>query len=111
MTGQTGSPGMYGVPPLGPNQKQSNPMSQLGPPPDASQPLPPSMGAGGTGPNFKNSPFMGGGPSMSDPNYAQQYHNFQQQLYATGTRGNNGPPGHPGIHNQPNTHQQFFMPK
>ncbi|XP_015599762.1 collagen alpha-1(III) chain isoform X2 [Cephus cinctus] len=78
-------------------------------PPDASQPLPPSMGGGGS--NFKNSPFVAGGPSMSDPNYAQQFHNFQQQLYATGTRGS-GPP-HPNLHPPPNSHshQQFFMPK
>lgn len=96
------NPGMYG-----PGSK-GNPMG-LGPPPDASQPLPPSMG-GGTG-NFKNSPFVGGGPSMNDPNYAQQFHNFQQQLYATGTRGS-GPP-HPNLHPPPNSHshQQFFMPK
>ena len=41
-----------------------------------------------------------GGPHptpASDPNYAQQFHNFQQQLYATNTRNNqmgqnNGPP-------------------
>uniref|UniRef100_A0ABD2X2V5 B-cell lymphoma 9 beta-catenin binding domain-containing protein n=1 Tax=Trichogramma kaykai TaxID=54128 RepID=A0ABD2X2V5_9HYME len=107
--------GMYG----GPKLQHQNPMGQMGPvPPDATQPLPPSMGAG-AGPvaNFKNSPFIGGGPNMSDPNYAQQFHNFQQQLYATGTRGaSNGPQGGPGpgsghpgsMHNQ---QQQFFMPK
>ena len=41
-----------------------------------------------------------GGPHptpQSDPNYAQQFHSFQQQLYATNTRNNqmgqnNGPP-------------------
>lgn len=49
--------------------------------PDASQPLPPSMGQNNT---FKNSPFVG--PTTADPNYAQQFHNFQQQLYATSTR-------------------------
>ncbi|XP_026824047.1 protein BCL9 homolog isoform X2 [Ooceraea biroi] len=97
------NPGMYGVP-----GNKGSPMG-LGPPPDATQPLPPSMG-GATG-NFKNSPFVGSGPSMSDPNYAQQFHNFQQQLYATGTRGS-GPP-HPNLHPPPNSHshQQFFMPK
>ena len=40
---------------------------------------------------------MGGGPTTTDPNYAQQFHDFQQQLYATNTsrgmRGGNGPPG------------------
>lgn len=110
MPGQTASPGMYPGP-MGPMQKQPGLMSQMGPqPPEASQPLPPSMSTPGGNANFKNSPFMSGGPSMSDPNYAQQYHNFQQQLYATGTRGS-GPQGHPTMHNQPNTHQQFFMPK
>lgn len=95
------NPGMY-VP-----GSKGSPMG-LGPP-DASQPLPPSMG--GASSNFKSSPFVGGGPSMSDPNYAQQFHNFQQQLYATGTRGS-GPP-HPNLHPPPNSHshQQFFMPK
>ena len=60
-------------------------------------------GAGGNGPGggFKNNMMMGpGGPHptpASDPAYAQQFHNFQQQLYATNTRNNqmgqnNGPP-------------------
>ena len=48
------------------------------------------MGAGGPGPHSHPTP-------ASDPNYAQQFHNFQQQLYATNTRNNqmgqnNGPP-------------------
>ena len=96
------NPGMYV------SGSKGSPMG-LGPPPDATQPLPPSMG--GATSNFKNSPFVGSGPSMSDPNYAQQFHNFQQQLYATGTRGS-GPP-HPTLHPPPNSHshQQFFMPK
>lgn len=112
MPGQTsGPPGMYGGPP-GSGQKPPGgmPGGPLGPPPDASQPLPPSMG--GTAGNFKSSPFMAAGSSMNDPNYRQQFHNFQQQLYATGTRGS-GPP-HPNMHGQqPNSHshQQFFMPK
>lgn len=102
MPGQNNNPGMYG-------SANKGPMG-LGPPPDATQPLPPSMGGGSS--NFKNSPFVGGGPSMSDPTYAQQFHNFQQQLYATGTRAS-GPPPHPNMHPQPNSHshQQFFMPK
>ncbi|XP_017781027.1 PREDICTED: protein BCL9 homolog isoform X2 [Nicrophorus vespilloides] len=53
--------------------------------PDASQPLPPSMGQSNS---FKNSPFVG--PTTADPNYAQQFHNFQQQLYATTTRSQMG---------------------
>ncbi|XP_018329488.1 collagen alpha-2(I) chain [Agrilus planipennis] len=75
--------------------------------PDASQPLPPSMGQSNS---FKNSPFVG--PTTADPNYAQQYHNFQQQLYATNTRnqmgGQNMGPG-PG---PPHTQQTpYFNPK
>lgn len=100
------NPGMY-VPSGG----KCSPMG-LGPsPPETSQPLPPSMGGGPPGNNFKNSPFVAGGPSISDPAYAQQFHNFQQQLYATGTRGN-GPP-HPNLNPPPNSHshQQFFMHK
>ncbi|CAA9998473.1 unnamed protein product [Nesidiocoris tenuis] len=67
--------------------------------PDVSQPLPPSMGQSN---NFKNSTFIG--PTTADPNYAQQFHNFQQQLYATNTRG------------QLNTqamgnNQHYFIPK
>ena len=96
------NPGMY-VP-----GSKGSPMG-LGPPPDATQPLPPSMGGGGN--NFKNSPFVGGGPSINDPNYAQQFQNFQRQLYATGT-GVSGPP-HGNLHPPPNSHshQQFFMHK
>lgn len=76
---------------------QGSKSSPLGLPPDASQPLPPSMSQGN---NFKNSPFVG--PTMSDPNYAQQFHNFQQQLYATNTRSH-----------QMNSHlnQSYFLPK
>merc|ERR1719264_1731201 len=62
------------------------------------QPLPPSgMGAPGNGFSSKNSPIMGGpSPATTDPNYAQQYHNFQQQLYATGSSRSQGGPGGPG---------------
>lgn len=77
----------------------------MGGAPDTAQPLPPSMGQSG---NFKNNPFMG--PTTADPTYAAQFHSFQQQLYATNTRGgpnmgmpgpigpggpNTGPPGGP----------------
>ncbi|XP_053618987.1 collagen alpha-1(I) chain-like isoform X2 [Plodia interpunctella] len=48
----------------------------------AAQPLPPSMA--GPGPGFKGQGFAV--PSTADPNYAAQFHNFQQQLYATGSR-------------------------
>lgn len=66
------------------------------------QPLPPSgppMGPGPMGPaGFNKFGGGGGGNSNADPNYAQQYHNFQQQLYATNTRGQLG-------------QQSFFGPK
>jgi hypothetical protein len=42
-------------------------------------------------------------PSTADPNYAQQYHNFQQQLYATNN--NNNQRNQMGMGGQP------FMPK
>merc|ERR1719367_2335789 len=98
--GPMGSP-MGGMGGPGPNQmmvpcSKSSPMGLSGGPsgPDPTQPLPPS-GLSGNGFN-KNSPIMGGpSPSTSDPAYAQQFHNFQQQLYATNTRsqGMGGPPG------------------
>lgn len=66
--------------------------------PDASQPLPPSMGQSN---NFKNSTFIG--PTTADPNYAQQFHNFQQQLYATNTRGQ--------LNSQAMGNQHYFVPK
>lgn len=71
--------------------------------PDATQPLPPSMGQAN---NFKNQSFMGQlTPEMNDPQYRQQFHNFQQQLYATNTRSQ--------MNNQPMTgsNQQYFVPK
>merc|ERR1719153_744877 len=81
---------------------KSSPMGMGGPGgpsgPDPTQPLPPSgMGAPGNGFSSKNSPIMGGlSPATTDPNYAQQYHNFQQQLYATGSSRSQGGPGGPG---------------
>ncbi|KAF4533444.1 hypothetical protein B566_EDAN001170 [Ephemera danica] len=113
------APVMPGGPPpqanLGPDQQvfgsQSGPnpaatmfvpgakASPMGHAPDASQPLPPSMGQAS---NFKNSPFIG--PTTADPNYAQQFHNFQQQLYATNTRSQ--------MNNQAiSQNQQFFGTK
>ena len=102
-------PGNLSGPPTGPQPPQqlfvpgskSSPMG-LGAP-DASQPLPPSMSQTT---NFKNSPFIG--PTTADPNYAQQFHNFQQQLYATNTRSQ--------LNNQQNPQQMgpnpnFFVSK
>lgn len=109
-----GNEQMY--PPGGPNANMSNnnchmfmPNSankmpsmgmQGGVAPDATQPLPPSIGQSN---NFKNSSFIG--PTTADPNYAQQFHNFQQQLYATNTRTQ--------MNNQSmaGTNQQYFVPK
>lgn len=74
----------FGGPPKGPG--------------DQAQALPPSMqgmNPGGMPPNFKGGY---GAPNTNDPNYAQQYHNFQQQLYATNTRGQL-------------SQQSFFAPK
>lgn len=68
------APGMCGPPPA--FRGKGMPGVRMG----AAQPLPPSMG-GGAG--FKGQGF----PSTADPNYAAQFHNFQQQLYATGSRG------------------------
>lgn len=92
------NPGMYV------SNSKGSPMG-LGPPPDATQPLPPSMG--GATSNFnKNNPF-GGVPNMTDPNYAAQFHNFQQQLYATNNRANAPPHMHPSS----NPHQPYFLQK
>ncbi|XP_065215204.1 protein BCL9 homolog isoform X2 [Planococcus citri] len=87
------------MPNSGPNKMPSMGMGG-GVAPDATQPLPPSIGQSN---NFKNSPFIG--PTTADPNYAQQFHNFQQQLYATNTRST--------MNNQSmaGTNQQYFVPK
>lgn len=85
----------------GPN---SSPMGIVPGDHDPSMPLPPggmNPGGGppGPGPNgggfSKNSPIMGV-PTTNDPNYAQQYHNFQQQLYATNKSNPGGPQFFPG---------------
>ncbi|KAG8271329.1 hypothetical protein J6590_065221 [Homalodisca vitripennis] len=78
---------------------KGSPLGMGGMAPEASQPLPPSMGQAN---NFKNSSFIG--PTTADPNYAQQFHNFQQQLYATNTRSQLGSQAM-------GTNQQFFVPK
>ncbi|CAG0894639.1 unnamed protein product [Darwinula stevensoni] len=112
--------------PSGPNGQmfmpKGSPMNMMGhgggpglgpgpgmPPSDSSQPLPPSGGG------FKNAAFMG--PTTADPNYAQQFHNFQQQLYATNTRSGPGAnqmqggpgPGHGGMQCPPQT--SYYGPK
>ncbi|XP_055857791.1 collagen alpha-1(X) chain-like [Episyrphus balteatus] len=92
---------MGGGPPGDPSQSmQPGPLNGPGGPgSNPGGPNGPGGGPGGPGPNYKSSPFLG--PSTNDLKYAQQYHNFQQQLYATSTRsqmnsqlgGHNGPPG------------------
>lgn len=84
------------------NQSQNHTMPN-GPGPNNQPP-------NGGGP-FKQSQFVG--PTTADPNYAQQYHNFQQQLYATNTRNQlNNQPGMPGSGLiAPNPNQSFFVPK
>lgn len=84
--------GMMCNPNFRPNMMKGGPM-RMGAP-HSSQPLPASMGGPGAG--FKSSQgFVM--PSTADPNYAQQFHNFQQQLYATGTRSQAQPgPHYPG---------------
>lgn len=115
-----GPPGGPGVPDgmFNPGPNLGNPSAQMfvsgpkGSPigmgaPDASQPLPPSVGQNNS---FKNSHFVG--PTTADPTYAQQYHNFQQQLYATSTRSQMGAqamgpgPGPPHMPQPP-----YFNPK
>ena len=85
----------------GPN---SSPMGIVPGDHDPSMPLPPggmNPGGGppGPGPNgagfSKNSPIMGV-PTTNDPHYAQQYHNFQQQLYASNKSSPGGPQFFPG---------------
>ncbi|XP_046750015.1 protein BCL9 homolog [Diprion similis] len=88
MPNQANQPQMYNVP--------GNPgvvmrIRPRGP----SHPIHPNMEMASGG--FKGGPLIAGAvPPTSDPNYAQQYHNFQQQLYATGTRPTN--PHHPNLH-------------
>lgn len=120
MSQPMGSP--MGGPMMVPSSK-SSPMG-MGPGgnPDPTQPLPPSgMGGPGNGFSSKNSPIMGGpSPATTDPNYAQQYHNFQQQLYATNSRsqgpggghspGMGPPPHHRDMATPPHMAQQQWLP-
>ena len=76
----------------------------------------PGMGGPGGAPGgFKNSPIMhGGGADMNNPDYAQQFHDFQQQLYATNTRSSQmrgapgGPPGGPNSGMPPMGQGNFY---
>ena len=98
----------FNRPPTGPPHNMSNgpnnlpPMSNYPPPGPSPTSLPPGQPPGkGPNPgsvippdnaafNFKQSPFTPLPPNNSnDPAYAAQFHNFQQQLYATNTRNSN----------------------
>lgn len=107
--------GMYPPGPGGPPQMFAGkggggPVGRGMCPPDATQPLPPSVGQSNA---YKSSPF--GSATTADPNYAQQFHNFQQQLYATSTRSqlNSQGPGPPGPQSQsaPTSNHMYFMSK
>merc|ERR1719423_91889 len=87
--------------PQGPGGVPGSKSSPIGPN-DPMQPIPPGPGGpggpmNGPGGGYKNNLLMGPGPTTNDPNYAQQFHDFQQQLYATNTSRSNqgGPPGMP----------------
>jgi hypothetical protein len=92
----------------GPGPNQQNPQMFVAGP--KSSPIPPPnpemqmMGGGGNGPHF-NKQQQSHFPSTADPNYAQQYHNFQQQLYATNNTSNQRNQMGMGGNQQP------FMPK
>merc|ERR1719391_1554293 len=83
------------------------PGSKSSPLGDPMQPIPPGPGGPMNGPGgYKNNLLMGG-PTTNDPNYAQQFHDFQQQLYATNTNRNSrggmsGGPMGPGPGPMPN---------
>lgn len=94
----------------GPGMQQNPQMFVSGPKgsPMSNAPNPEQMqmmgGPGGPPPHFKqqNQQQQSHFPSTADPNYAQQYHNFQQQLYAT----NNNQRNQMGLGGN-----QAFMPK
>ncbi|XP_070495956.1 protein BCL9 homolog isoform X3 [Chironomus tepperi] len=76
----------------GPGPNQQNPQMFVAGPKSSPIPQPnpdqmQMMGGGGNGPHF-NKQQQSHFPSTTDPNYAQQYHNFQQQLYATNNTSN-----------------------
>lgn len=71
-----------------------------------SQPLPPTVGQTFS---YKQSPFYG--PTTADPNYAVQFHNFQQQLYATNTRSQGGAASGPSNATAAAAAAGFFGPK
>lgn len=100
--------GSHGV--VGPNAmfsgKPVSPMSPVNPmAPNTTQPLPPSVGHSY---NYKQSQFYG--PMMDDPSYAVGYRNFQQQLYATNTRGNTSNGGNQTMNSGMPPGPNFFGP-
>lgn len=109
--GMGGNHGMCG-PMRGPPPHMMDPDS--GPVnPENGQPLPPGMNPGMMG-NMKggyppnNNP---GPPPTNDPAYAQQFHHFQQQLYATGSNNGRNPSSmQSNVQGNPNNppNQNFF---
>jgi len=134
MGGPSGSPNNIGSPMghnnhMGPGMQSPNhmgggpmpgvPVSKSSPMGDPMQPIPPGPPGppGMNGPGYKNNLLMGG-PTTQDPAYAQQFHDFQQQLYATNTNRHSrgGPPGAgpmppnmpPGAAGAPGGGQNFY---
>lgn len=107
VAGPKGSPMGGGGASLGQNGPNQVPTSNSmnGPPNPEMQQQMMGQGPGGPGGPHFNKHYVG--PNTADPNYAQQYHNFQQQLYATNTRNQQGPMGGMGGPNN----NQFLMPK
>ena len=125
-----GSPGPGGPPGvMGNNGQQAMCGPMRGPPPMMDQSQGIQMGGPGqqmsgqmmgghpNGPGMKGPPQgypmqghngPGPQPSPSDPAYAQQFHHFQQQLYATGSNNGRNPmqPNMPNPNAPPN--QSFF---
>ena len=106
---------MRGPHPPPPHMMDQGPPGPPGGPGGPGQPLPPAMMSGNMkGPGCYpggpgGPPQQQPGPPPSDPAYAQQFHHFQQQLYATGTNSGRNPM-QPNVQNNPNqpANQTFF---
>jgi len=109
-----GMPGQNSGPPCGP-MRVPHPMMDQGPQAQQQQLPPNMMGGGGAGMKGAGGyPPPGGGPHAPQPNdpaYAQQFHHFQQQLYATGSNNGRNPnmPPNIGQNNPPPQGNQAFF--
>ena len=105
--------GGNGGPPCGPMRgPPPHSMMDQGPPGPGGQQMPPGMMRGGVMKGPGGYPPSQGGPlqpQSNDPAYAEQFHHFQQSLYATGTNNGRNTNMLP-LQNNPNTppNQQFF---